>query len=31
VACGFDASGVDPLGRMMVSSEGFRAMTEVLA
>ena len=27
VPCGFDASGVDPLGRMMLTSEGFRAMT----
>jgi acetoin utilization deacetylase AcuC-like enzyme len=27
VPCGFDASGVDPLGRMMVTSEGYRAMT----
>ena len=26
VGCGFDASGVDPLGRMMVTSEGFRSM-----
>lgn len=30
VACGFDASGADPLGRMMVSSEGYRAMTGIL-
>ncbi|MEM9629292.1 MAG: class II histone deacetylase [Pseudomonadota bacterium] len=30
VASGFDAAGVDPLGRMMVSSEGYRAMTEKL-
>ena len=28
--CGFDASGVDPLGRMMVSSEGYRGMTAML-
>lgn len=28
--CGFDASGVDPLGRMMVSSQGYRAMTRLL-
>jgi acetoin utilization deacetylase AcuC-like enzyme len=27
VPCGFDASGVDPLGRMMVTSEGFRKLT----
>lgn len=27
VACGFDAGGVDPLGRMMVTSAGFRTMT----
>lgn len=30
VPCGFDASGVDPLGRMMVTSEGYRAMTRML-
>ncbi len=30
VASGFDASGVDPLGRMMVTSDGFRRMTEAL-
>jgi acetoin utilization deacetylase AcuC-like enzyme len=30
VPSGFDASGVDPLGRMMVSSEGYRAMTRML-
>jgi acetoin utilization deacetylase AcuC-like enzyme len=30
IPCGFDASGVDPLGRMMVSSEGYRAMTRKL-
>ncbi len=30
VPSGFDASGVDPLGRMMVSSEGYRAMTRLL-
>jgi acetoin utilization deacetylase AcuC-like enzyme len=30
VACGFDASGADPLGRMMVTSEGYRAMTAML-
>lgn len=27
VACGFDASGVDPLGRMIAGSHTFRAMT----
>ena len=27
VACGFDASGVDPLGRMLCSAETFRAMS----
>lgn len=30
VPSGFDASGVDPLGRMMVSSDGYRAMTRLL-
>jgi acetoin utilization deacetylase AcuC-like enzyme len=30
VPSGFDASGVDPLGRMMVTSEGFRQMTRLL-
>ena len=30
VPSGFDASGVDPLGRMMVSSEGYRKMTRLL-
>jgi acetoin utilization deacetylase AcuC-like enzyme len=30
VPSGFDASGVDPLGRMMVSSEGYREMTRML-
>jgi acetoin utilization deacetylase AcuC-like enzyme len=30
VACGFDASPQDPLARMMVHSEGFRAMTRAL-
>ena len=30
VPSGFDASGVDPLGRMMVTSEGYRAMTKLL-
>ena len=27
VACGFDASGVDPLGRMLLHSESYREMT----
>lgn len=30
VPSGFDASGVDPLGRMMVSANGYRKMTQVL-
>ncbi|MBM3519316.1 MAG: class II histone deacetylase [Alphaproteobacteria bacterium] len=30
VPSGFDASGVDPLGRMMVSSDGYRRMTSLL-
>ncbi|MCB1379978.1 MAG: class II histone deacetylase [Alphaproteobacteria bacterium] len=30
VPSGFDASGVDPLGRMMVSSDGYRQMTRLL-
>ena len=30
VACGYDASGADPLGRMMVTSDGYRAMTAML-
>lgn len=30
VACGFDASGVDPLSRMLAGSDTFRAMTEVM-
>ena len=30
VPSGFDASGADPLGRMMVSSEGYRKMTRLL-
>ncbi len=30
VPSGFDASGVDPLGRMMVSSDGYRIMTRML-
>lgn len=30
VPSGYDASGVDPLGRMMVSSEGYRSMTRLL-
>jgi acetoin utilization deacetylase AcuC-like enzyme len=28
VACGYDASLIDPLGRMMATAETFRAMTE---
>ncbi len=30
VACGFDAGAADPLGRMMVTSDGFRQMTGLL-
>jgi acetoin utilization deacetylase AcuC-like enzyme len=30
VPSGFDGSGVDPLGRMMITSEGFRAMAKLL-
>ncbi len=30
VACGFDASGVDPLGRMFATAETFRAMTRMM-
>jgi acetoin utilization deacetylase AcuC-like enzyme len=30
VPSGFDASGVDPMGRMMVSAEGYRQMTRML-
>jgi len=30
VPSGFDASGVDPLGRMMVTSNGYRHMTKLL-
>ncbi|MEZ5731916.1 MAG: class II histone deacetylase [Paracoccaceae bacterium] len=30
VASGFDASAADPLGRMMVTSEGYRTMTAML-
>jgi acetoin utilization deacetylase AcuC-like enzyme len=30
VPCGFDAAGVDPLGRMLVSSEGYREMTRLV-
>jgi acetoin utilization deacetylase AcuC-like enzyme len=30
VSSGFDAAGVDPLGRMMVSSDGYREMTRLL-
>jgi acetoin utilization deacetylase AcuC-like enzyme len=29
VACGFDASGTDPLGRMMAGSDTFQALTEM--
>jgi len=27
IACGFDASAMDPLGRMLLGAEGFRALT----
>ncbi len=30
VPSGFDGSGVDPLGRMMITSDGYRAMTRLL-
>ncbi len=30
VACGFDASAADPLGRMMVTSDGYRQMTAMV-
>ncbi|WP_414832669.1 class II histone deacetylase [Afifella sp. YEN Y35] len=30
VACGFDSSGVDPLGRMLTSASTFRQMTRIL-
>ncbi|WP_437880444.1 class II histone deacetylase [Pseudomonas sp. LRF_L74] len=30
VACGFDASGVDPLGRMLLHSDSYRQMTRML-
>ena len=30
VACGFDASGVDPLSRMLAGSDTFRAMTRAV-
>lgn len=30
VACGYDASGVDPLSRMMAGSHTFRAMTDMM-
>ena len=30
VPSGFDAGGVDPLGRMMMSAEGYRALTRLL-
>jgi acetoin utilization deacetylase AcuC-like enzyme len=29
VACGFDASGTDPLSRMMAGSDTFQALTEM--
>ncbi|RWI48933.1 MAG: class II histone deacetylase [Mesorhizobium sp.] len=30
VPCGFDASGVDPMGRMMMNSSGYRHLTRML-
>jgi len=30
VACGFDASGVDPLSRMLCGADSFAAMTRLL-
>jgi len=30
VASGFDGSGVDPLGRMIITSDGYRAMSRML-
>lgn len=30
VACGFDAGGLDPLGRMMMHSDGYRSLTRLL-
>lgn len=30
IACGYDASAVDPLGRMVLGAEGFSAMTDLL-
>lgn len=30
VACGFDANGVDPLGRMLLHSESYREMTRLV-
>lgn len=30
IACGLDANGVDPLGRMLLHSESFRAMTSAI-
>jgi acetoin utilization deacetylase AcuC-like enzyme len=30
VACGLDANGLDPLARMLLSSESFRAMTRII-
>ncbi|MGF6093918.1 class II histone deacetylase [Pseudomonas sp. 18175] len=30
VACGFDANGVDPLGRMLLHSDSYRALTQLV-
>lgn len=30
VACGFDASGMDPLARQMMTSDGYRALTQMM-
>jgi acetoin utilization deacetylase AcuC-like enzyme len=30
VACGFDASGMDPLGQMLLHSESYRRLTELI-
>ena len=30
IACGFDAAAIDPLSRMLATSETFRAMTEIV-
>jgi acetoin utilization deacetylase AcuC-like enzyme len=30
VPCGFDASGVDPMGRMLMNSSGYRVLTRML-